>query len=68
MAFASRVRSPDWLVSDAGDMPSRFQSGTVREFQYSQQQIGMVVDYACAYENEGGYRGEWSNVVSLIIA
>jgi hypothetical protein len=68
VAFASRVRSPDKPVSDSADMPSVFQAGAAREFQYEQRQIGMVADYACAYENEGGKRGEWSNVVSLIIA
>jgi hypothetical protein len=68
VAFACRVRSPDKPASDAGDMPSKFQAGTVREFQYEQHQIGMVADYACAYENEGGKRGEWSNVVSVIIS
>jgi hypothetical protein len=29
---------------------------------------GRVADYAAAYENEGGKRGPWSDVVSVIIA
>ena len=29
---------------------------------------GKVADYACAYENEGGKRGPWSDVVSLLIS
>jgi hypothetical protein len=68
VAFAYRVRKADAPVSDAADMPSAFQAATVRTFQYEERQIGMAADYACAYENEGGHRGEWSNVVSLIIA
>jgi hypothetical protein len=68
VAFAHRVRGPDQPVSDAADMPSVFQTAVSRDFQYEQHHIGMTVDYACAYENEGGKRGEWSNVVSLIIA
>jgi hypothetical protein len=35
-------------------MPSVFLSATVRDFQYVGHQIGMVADYTCAYENEGG--------------
>ncbi|MHC6203259.1 hypothetical protein ACYULU_08700 [Breznakiellaceae bacterium SP9] len=68
VAFACRVRSPDKPASDAADMPSVFQAATVRDFQYGQHQIGLVADYACGYENEGGKRGEWSNVVSVIIS
>jgi hypothetical protein len=39
-----------------------------RTFQYEEHQIGMVADYACAYENEGGHRGKWSNVASVGIS
>jgi hypothetical protein len=68
VAFAHRVRKADAPVSDAADMPSVFQAAASRSFQYEEHQIGMAADYACAYENQGGRRGEWSNVVSLIIA
>jgi hypothetical protein len=68
VAFAFRVRKADAPVSDAADMPSAFQAAPSRTFRYEERQLGMAADYACAYENEGGRRGEWSNVVSLIIA
>jgi hypothetical protein len=68
VAFAYRVRKADAPVSEAADMPSAFQAATVRTFVYEQHQIGMAADYACAYENAGGNRGEWSNVVTVIIS
>jgi hypothetical protein len=67
VAFAYRVRKADAPVPEAADMPSAFQAAPSRTFQYEERQIGMTASYACAYENEGGHRGEWSNVVSLII-
>jgi hypothetical protein len=48
-------------------MPSEFQTSTVKDFQYSQEDYGKTVDYAAAYENSSGKRGPWSNVVSLLI-
>jgi hypothetical protein len=48
-------------------MPSEFQTGAVKDFQWGEEDYGKVVDYACAYENEGGKRGPWSDVASLII-
>jgi hypothetical protein len=49
-------------------MPSVFQTGTVRNFQWAEEDYGKVADYATAYENDGGKRGPWSDVVSVIIA
>jgi hypothetical protein len=60
-AFAHRVRRADEPVSDADDMPSAYQSSVSRTFQYEEHQIGMVADYACAYENEGGHRVGFGN-------
>ncbi|MDR0600019.1 MAG: hypothetical protein LBG84_08070 [Treponema sp.] len=68
VAFARRVRDADAPPSRADDMPSDFQSGAARDFQYTEADLGRVVDYATAYENEGAQRGPWSNVVSVIIA
>jgi hypothetical protein len=45
-----------------------FQTGTVKEFQWGEEYYGRVVDYACVYEGEGGKRGPWSDVASLIVS
>jgi hypothetical protein len=68
VAFAHRVRDADSPKSRADDMPSEFQAGTERPFQWDEADYGRVADYAAAYENEGGKRGPWSDVVSVIIA
>jgi hypothetical protein len=48
-------------------MPSVYQTATVKNFQWDAEVYGKAVDYACAYENEGGKRGPWSDVASLIV-
>jgi hypothetical protein len=68
VAFARRIRKPDESASRADDMPSEFQAGTSRLFQYAEADYGKVVDYAAAYENGSGKRGPWSNVTSLLIS
>jgi hypothetical protein len=67
VAFAHHIRSADETQPRAEDMPSDFQMGTTREYQWPQEDYGKIADYACAYENAGGKRGPWSDVVSLII-
>jgi hypothetical protein len=52
----------------AEEMPSVFQTGAVRDFQWGEDMYGKVVDYACVYENEDGKRGPWSDVTSLIVS
>ena len=66
-AFAHRIRGHEEKPAKAEEMPSVFQTGTVKNFQWDEEQYGKAVDYACAYENEGGKRGPWSDVASLII-
>ena len=68
MAYAKRVRRADEPKSRAEDMPSEYQSGTSRVFQYTEDDYGKVADYATAYENSTGQRGPWSNVTSLLIS
>ena len=68
VAYARRVRGADDPVSRAEDMPSDYQAGTSRTFQYGEQDYGKVADYATAYENSTGHRGPWSNVTSLLIS
>jgi hypothetical protein len=68
VAFAHRIREPDAPKSAAADMPSEFQTGAVRVFQWQESEYGKVVDYATAYEAGGGKRGPWSDVVSVIVA
>ena len=68
VAFAHRVRGAEEPKNAADDMPSEFQAKTVKEFQWPEADYGKVCDYATAYENEGGKRGPWSDVVSVIIA
>ncbi|MDR1399900.1 MAG: hypothetical protein LBJ41_08265 [Treponema sp.] len=68
VAFAHRVRNLDEPKIAAQDMPSDFQLRTARYFQWTEEQYGKIVDYATAYENEGGKRGPWSDIVSVIIA
>jgi hypothetical protein len=68
VAFAYHVRDADAPKQAAADMPSVFQAGTARSFQWDEADYGRVADYAAAYENEGGKRGPWSDVVSVIIA
>jgi hypothetical protein len=68
VAFAHRIRSAEERPVAAEEMPSVFQTGTVKNFQWDEESYGKIVDYACAYENEGGKRGPWSDVVSVIIA
>ena len=64
-AFAHRLQEPEEAPAKAEEMPSVFQ--TVKNFQWGEESYGKAVDYACAYENEGGKRGPWSDVSSLII-
>jgi hypothetical protein len=68
VAFAFRVRGAASPKSAAEDMPSEFQVKTARDFQWPEADYGKVCDYATVYENEGGKRGPWSDVVSVIIA
>jgi hypothetical protein len=67
VAFASRVRKPEEAPAKAEETSSVFQTGVVKNFQYSEDLYGKVVNYACAYENDGGKRGPWSDAASLII-
>jgi hypothetical protein len=67
VAFAHRVRSAEEKPAAAEDMPSVFQTATVKNFQWGAEVYGKAVDYACAYENKGGKRGPWSDVASLIV-
>jgi hypothetical protein len=67
VAFAHRVRGPEEKPLAAAEMPSVYQTAAVKNFQWGEDLYGKVVDYACAYENEGGKRGPWSDVASLII-
>jgi hypothetical protein len=68
VAFASRVRNASDPRAQAEDMPSEYQTSTVKVFQYPEADYGKVADYATAYEAGGGKRGPWSDVVSEIIA
>ena len=68
VAFAHRVRSADEPAIAPQDMPSDFQVKATREFQWTEDLYGKTVDYATAYENAGGKRGPWSDVVSMIIS
>ncbi|MDR3337753.1 MAG: hypothetical protein LBT16_11160 [Treponema sp.] len=68
VAFAHRLRGAEEPQARAEDMPSVFQTGTGRSFQWKEADYGKVVDYATAYEKAGGERGPWSDVVSQIIA
>jgi hypothetical protein len=68
VAFAHRMRGMDEPRAKAEEMPSVFQTRAVREFQWGEDSYGKVVDYACAYEAEGGKRGTWSDVTSLIVS
>ena len=68
VAYARRVRGADEPKSRAEDMPSDYQAGTSRVFQYVEGDYGKVADYATAYENSTGQRGPWSNVTSLLIS
>jgi hypothetical protein len=68
IAFAHRVRDQGEAKVQANDMPSDFQVKSTRDFQWPEEFYGKVADYATAYENEGGKRGPWSDVVSVIIA
>jgi hypothetical protein len=67
-AYARRVRGADEPKSRAEDMPSEYQAGTSRTYQYAEADYGKVADYATAYENSTGRRGPWSNVTSLLIS
>ncbi|MDR2193388.1 MAG: hypothetical protein LBP19_02835 [Treponema sp.] len=67
VAFARHLRRPDESPLQAKEMPSEFQSATTREYQWSEADYGKVADYATAYENEGGKRGPWSDVKSVLI-
>jgi hypothetical protein len=49
-------------------MPSEYQAGAGRTYQYTEADYGKVADYATAYENSTGQRGPWSNVTSLLIS
>jgi hypothetical protein len=68
VAYARRVRGAEEPVSRAGEMPSEYQAGTGRTYQYAEADYGKVADYATAYENSTGHRGPWSNVTSLLIS
>jgi hypothetical protein len=68
VAFAHKIRNMNDPKALAEDMPSEFQTSPVRDFQWGEELYGKVVDYACAYENEGGKRGPWSDVANLIIS
>ena len=68
VAFAHRIRSAEEKPAAAEEMPSVFQTGTVKNFQWGEESYGKIADYACAYENDGGKRGPWSDVASVIIA
>jgi hypothetical protein len=68
IAFACRVRRADEPKSHAEDMPSEFQAGAVKTYQWAEADYGKVADYAAAYENSTGKRGAWSNVISLLIS
>jgi len=68
VAFAHKLREAGEPKAVAKEMPSVFQTGTVRDFQWAEEDYGKVADYATAYENDGGKRGPWSDVVSVIIA
>jgi hypothetical protein len=57
VAFARRVRGAEEPKSRAEDMPSEYQTGTSRTFQYAEADYGKVADYATAYENTTGQRG-----------
>jgi hypothetical protein len=54
-------------LAKAEDMPSVYQTAAVKNFQWDAEVYGKAVDYLCAYENEGGKRGPWSDVASLIV-
>ena len=68
VSFAHRVRGADESVSTAEAMPSEYQAGASRVYQYAQADFGKIADYAAAYENGTGKRGPWSNVTSLLIS
>jgi hypothetical protein len=68
VVFGCKVRAQNEPKTRAEDMPSEFQSSTTRYFQWSEEFYGKVADYSCAYENESGKRGPWSDVESVIIA
>ena len=68
VAYAKRVRRAEEPKSRAEDMPSDYQAGTSRVYQYAEEDYGKVADYATAYENSTGQRGPWSNVTSLLIS
>jgi hypothetical protein len=68
VAFAHRVRGMEEPKAKAEEMPSVFQTGAVKNFQWDEEMYGKVVDYACVYENEDGKRGPWSDVASLIVS
>jgi hypothetical protein len=67
VAFAHRIREPEEKPATAEEMPSVYQTAAVKNFQWGEEVYGKAVDYACAYESEGGKRGPWSDVASLII-
>jgi hypothetical protein len=68
LAFAHKMRAAADPKASPDDMPSAFQAPAVKNFQWLEADYGKVVDYAAAYENEGGKRGPWSDVASVIIA
>jgi hypothetical protein len=68
VAYARRVRGAEEPKSRAEDMPSEYQAGASRTYQYTEADYGKAADYATAYENSTGQRGPWSNVTSLLIS
>ncbi|MDR2509647.1 MAG: hypothetical protein LBC77_03270 [Spirochaetaceae bacterium] len=68
VAFACHKRGQGEPRIEAEEMPSEFQVKSVKDYQWHESDYGKVADYACAYENESGKRGPWSDVVSVIIA
>jgi hypothetical protein len=67
VAFAYRLRDVGEPMAQAKDMPSQYQTSVVKDFQWEEEFYGKACDYACAYEADGGKRGPWSDVVSLIV-
>jgi hypothetical protein len=67
VAFAHRVRNSHEPVSNVEKMSAEAQSNPLRMFQYTEEDYDKIADYAVAYENAGGKRGPWSNIVSLVI-
>jgi hypothetical protein len=68
VAYARHIRGADEPALSAELMPSDYQTGTTRLYQYAEADFGKIADYAAAYENETGKRGPWSTVESILIS